>query len=270
MLAIELYNKLEKDFVKPGIIEDWYDYMADIDEYICANFKKRSMGLLCDYSHTVNKVYTAVFPSESVLLRVLEDNVYDAMVFLHHPLDWDLNKDPDKAFHLMNTNLLDKLKERRISLFNYHIPLDNYGDYGNSKTLAEAMDIEIEKPFALYSGTLCGVIGVTDCADIHELNQKYSTAVGHETKLYQYGESGIIDSRVAVVAGGGNDTDVVCEVIENGVNVLITGVSVKNSYSETAHAHEIDYQINLIGGTHYISLKKASCLLSGTIMSMVM
>jgi len=260
MKAIDLCTKLENDFVMPDMIEDWYDEsMAEIEEYICDNFKQRSMGLLCNFSQEINKVYTAVFPSDNVLIKILADNTCDAMLFLHHPMDWDLSKEPGKAFHVMNAGLLSKLRERRISLFNFHYPLDNFGDYANSKTLAEALSITVERPFAEFSGALCGVIGMTDCKDVHELNNKYSQAVGHETKLYQYGEDRIIDNRVAIVAGGGNDADVVVEVIENGINVLISGLSTKNEYSFAAHEMEKENGINLLGGTHYSS-EKFGCI----------
>jgi putative NIF3 family GTP cyclohydrolase 1 type 2 len=253
MNAADLYNQLEKDFVKPGMKEDWFNYMAEIEAYICHNFKTRSMGLICDFTEEIHKVYTAVFPSDKVLTKVLEDNITDAMVFLHHPADWDLDREPGKAFYQMNGELLKKLKQQRISLFNFHYPLDNYSEYSNSKTLAEAMDIIVEKPFAEFSGALCGVIGTTACKNIHELNVKYSQAVGHETKLYPYGEAIITNNRVAIVAGGGNDTGVVKEVICNGINVLISGLSVLNEYSSAAHELEKENKINLLGGTHYSS-----------------
>ena len=260
MNAMDLYNQLEQDFVKSGMKENWYDEsMVEIEEYICDNFKQRSMGLLCDFAQEINKVYTAVFPSDKVLMKILEDNICDAMLFLHHPMDWDLRKDPDTVFYVPNPKLLRQLRERRISLFNFHYPLDNYSEYSNSKALTEAIGIVAEKPFAEYSGALCGVIGTTDCKDIHELNSKYSQAVGHETKLYLYGESVIFNNRVAIVAGGGNDTDAVNEVIDNGINVLISGLSLNNKYSSVAHELEKEHGINLLGGTHYSS-EKFGCI----------
>jgi len=263
MKAIDLYNKLEKDFVIPEITENWYDdkeaYDESFEEYVCDNFRQRSIGLLCDFADEINKVYTAVSPSEKVLAKILDDDITDAMLFVHHPMDWDLSKDPDKAFYQINTELLKKLKERRVSIYSLHLPLDNYGEYSTGKTLADALGIKIEKPFCLYYGALCGVIGTTDCKDIHELNARYSQVVGHKTKLYQYGDGRIINNRVGICAGGGNDTDTVNELIENGINVLISGVTVNNMYSADAHKLEEENKVNLIGGTHYSS-EKFACI----------
>jgi len=259
MKAVDLYAQLEKDFVKPGMTENWFDYMAEIEEYVCDNFKQRSIGLICDFTEEVTKVYTAVFPSDKALTKILDDGVTNAMLFIHHAADWDLSKDPNQAFYQMNPELLKKFRERNISIFNFHYPLDNFGEYSTSKTLADALGITVTKQFAAMSGAVCGVIGVTNCKDIHELSVKYSQAVGHETKLYQYGSDAILNNTVGICAGGGNDAMVVGEVIENGINVLISGLSRNNKYSAEAYELEKEHKINLLGGTHYSS-EKFACI----------
>jgi len=260
MKATDLYNQLERDFVAPTLSEySWSDYMAEIEEYICDNFKQRNMGLLCDFANEVNSVYTAVFPSDNVLTKILNDNVKDSMLFLHHPSVWDTSKDPDNAFYQMNTDLLEALKERRVSLFNFHVPLDNFGVYATSKTLARRLGISIESTFAEYYGALCGVIGTTDCKNVQELSERYTQAVGHETKLYQYGENSISAGKVAIAAGGGTDTFVLNELIEKGIDTLITGVTLDNKYTRFAHEMAKENAINILGGTHYSS-EKFACM----------
>jgi len=133
--------------------------MAGVEKYICNNFKQRYMGLLCDFTGEINKVYTAVFPSDNVLTKILNDNVSNAMLFLHHP----------------------------------------------------------------------------------------------------NGESKISGGKVAVAAGGGTDTFVINELIENGIDVLITGVTLNNKYTLSAHELAKENAINLLGGTHYSS-EKFACI----------
>jgi len=241
------------------MVENWFNYMGEIEAYVCDNFKQRSIGLICDFTEEVNKVYTAVFPSDRVLTKILDDGVTNAMLFVHHAADWDLSKDPDKAFYQMNPELLEKLKASNISIFNFHYPLDNFGEYSTSKTLADALGITITKQYAEMSGAVCGVIGLTNCKDIHELNAKYAQVVGHKTKLYQYGSDTILNNTVGICAGGGNDPRDVNELIENGINVLITGLSLDNKYSAEAHRLERENHINLLGGTHYSS-EKFACM----------
>lgn len=256
MRAIELYNHLERDFIFNGLSDDWARFMGEVENYLSMNFKERSMGLVCDFADEINKVYTAVFPTEGIMQKVINDGITDAMLFLHHPSNWDIRR--TKPFYQMNKDLLEKFKQNRISIYNLHVPLDNFSEYSTSKTLADALDIEIEKPFKEYCGSLSGVIGKTKCKTVEELHSKFSKVLEHDTKLYLYGDNHIGNGKVAIVAGGGNNKDTVYKMLENNVNVLITGISVNNeSYSEV---HELEQKkcVNVLGGTHY-STEKFAC-----------
>ncbi|WML32846.1 Nif3-like dinuclear metal center hexameric protein [Clostridium sp. OS1-26] len=257
MKSIELYSCLERDFILKGLEDDWARHMGELDDYISVNFKERSMGLVCDFANEINKVYSTVFPTEKIMQKIIDDGVTDAMLFVHHPSIWDIKRSP-KAFYQMDRALLEKFRENRISIYNLHTPLDNFSEYSTSKTLADALDIEIEKTFVEYYGGLCGVIGKTKCKNMKELNDKFSEVVGHDTRLYLYGDNNIKNGRVAVVAGGGNNADIVSEMIENKVNVLITGISANNEYSAEVHELEQKNGINVLGGTHY-STEKFAC-----------
>jgi len=257
MKASELYKHLEGDFMKPEFSDDWFQYMPELEAYIFDNFKKQNMGLLCDFTGVINNVYTAVFPSENVLQKIIYKNG-QAMLFVHHASIWDLRKSPN-GFYNMDISLLEKLKEKQISIFCYHVPLDNFSKYSTSKTLADALNIEIIKPFIEYRGSVCGIIGKTKYKTVNELQKKYSEIVDHETKLYQYGNSEIENNIVGICAGGGNDIFVIEELIKNNINTLITGISLKNDFSAKTHEFEQKNYINIIGGTHYSS-EKFACM----------
>lgn len=256
MKSIELYNQLDIDFITDGLWDDWARYMKDVNDYLSANFKERSMGLVCDFANEINKVYTAVFPTEQVLQKIINDGIKDAMLFVHHPSIWDSRR--PSPFYQMDRSLLEKFKENGISIYNLHVPLDNFSEYSTSKTLADALDIQIEKPFAVYRGALCGVIGKTDCRSIEELHNKFSKALGHNTSLYLYGDTNIKDGRIAIVAGGGNNLDTISDMIDNNVDVLITGISANNEDYSDIHSLEQKNRINVLGGTHY-STEKFAC-----------
>jgi len=249
MKATQLYNQLEKDFVVDGMWDEWSTYMTEIEEFLSAQFIERSMGVVCDFAETINKVYTAVFPSEKVMEKMLAENVTDAMLFVHHASIWDIRK--PSVFYTMDKTLLEKMKKNRISVFCFHVPLDNYSEYGTTKSLAEALGIEFEKTFAPYRGAMAGVIGKTHCKTVEELNELYTKTVGHQTKLYAYGDNEIKDGRVAVVAGGGNDISIVPELLEHDIKTYISGVTLISEYSKSVHEFEKEHRINVLGGTHY-------------------
>ena len=258
MKASQLYNQLEKDFITPEMSDEWAKYMDSVTDFLTDNFKKRSMGLVCDFATEINKVYTAVFPSEKVMQDILDRDETDVMLFVHHPSIWDIRKAPE-IFYQMDRDLLQQFKDRRISIYNLHVPLDNYGEYSTSVTLAEALGIKPEKPFAPYCGGLAGVFGKIDLKTVQELKQKFEILVGHEIRLYKYGEDQIKNGMVAVIAGGGNDIDMLKEVAEAGVNTFVTGITIKNKHSNKAHEFAERNGINILGGTHY-STETFACI----------
>ena len=102
------------------------------------------------------------------------------------------------------------------------------------------------------------MIGKTKCKSVEELHNQFSKVLGHNTSLYLYGDSNIKDGRIAIVAGGGNSKETISEMIENNVNVLITGISTNNEKYSEVHNLEQKNGINVLGGTHY-STEKFAC-----------
>jgi len=86
MEAQKLYSLLEKDFIKAGLSDEWSGMEEGYGEFLSENFKSRAMGLVCDNTSEITKVYTAVFPEDEIMKKVLDDDIENAMLFLHHPL----------------------------------------------------------------------------------------------------------------------------------------------------------------------------------------
>jgi len=257
MKAVELYDKIKDDFIKDTIKDmDWALRMPGLDKYLFPLFKQNGgIGLMCDFTDEINKVYTTVFLSEKVLSKILNENVSNVMLFSHHPTNWDLKE--HNGNYPVEEKYIAKLKERNISLYILHHPLDNFGEYSTCATLANQLGITVEKPAFLFYGVLCGVIGRTDCKTVDELHERYSQVVGHKTSLYQYGSKDIYGEKVAVCPGGGNFIGIINEMLDNSITTLITGVTIVNEWSREVHAFEKKNGINLLGGTHYSSEKYA-------------
>ena len=127
MKTTELYAQLEKDFIFSHLHDKFAWYIPDMHPYMTDSFKERSMGLVCDFTDDVKTVYTAVFPSDLCLSNIFSDDPHDAMLFLHHPAIWDFRGSPQRWFQ-MDNKWAEKCKERKISIYAIHVPLDNF-DY---------------------------------------------------------------------------------------------------------------------------------------------
>jgi len=258
MKASQLYKKLNKDFITSDLSDDWARYMESVRDFLSDNFKKRSMGLVCDFAREINKVYTAVFPSSKVMKEILAKNETDIMLFVHHPSIWDIRKAPE-VFQQMDRKLLKEFKKRRISIYNLHVPLDNFGKYSTGVSLAKVLGFKVKKPFAKYYGGMSGVICLTNFKNTQDVKKKIEAVIRHKASLYKYGTNKIKDGKVAIVTGGGNSIEDLEEVVSEEVNTFITGITVKNEHSQKAHNYAQKHRINIIGGTHY-STEKFACI----------
>ncbi|MDP3918806.1 MAG: Nif3-like dinuclear metal center hexameric protein [Nanoarchaeota archaeon] len=256
MKSKDLYKRLKKDFVKKGMTDEWIEDMADIQEFISDEFKKEEMGLVCDFNEEVYKVYTAVFPSDKVMKEILKKNEEKVMLFVHHPMIWNLDKAPP-IFYNMNKNLLKKFKESKISIFNYHVPLDNFSEYSTSNSLAKAFGLKVVKKFAPYHGGMAGVICNTKLDTIEDVKKRVEDVVGHKVKLYKNGDEEL--RKVAVIAGGGFELEEMKNAYKEGCNLFITGVTQKSDFHKKNHEWAMKNGMNVIGATHY-STEKFACI----------
>lgn len=77
--------------------------------------------------------------------------------------------------------------------------------------------------------------------------------------MYNYGNGKIKDKTVTVIAGGGNDVDMLEKIAKAGVNTFVIGITVKNDHSRKAHDFAEKHKINILGGTHY-STERFACI----------
>lgn len=258
MNAQKLYQKLDRDFELEKLRDDWKE--MDFNEYISENFKKRYMGLVLDNSEEISKVYTAVFPDDKILNKILNSCEKDILLFTHHPMNWEITS--KEIFKNISKDFLRRFKENRISLYNLHVPLDKNGKYSTTENLAKAVGVIKKDEFCEYFGVKVGVAGHTDYKKVAELSQRTESEVGHKVKVWNYGSPEINDQKVALVAGGGNSPDTITEVANLGINTFITGITKPTEgYAPSLEAHRLakENKINIIGATHY-STEKFACI----------
>lgn len=114
MDAHKLFDRLETDFRLSGCRDDWSE--MKMSEYIAARYQERYMGLVTDNTGEIDYVYTAVFPSQKVIGKIISDNRQNTLLFVHHPMGWNINNTP--AFSDIPPDTLQILRERKISIYN--------------------------------------------------------------------------------------------------------------------------------------------------------
>lgn len=260
MKAKKLFESLDKEFEIDKLNEYEWDFL-DLGDHITETFKKTWMGVVLDNAEEIQKAYTAVFPSELVLDKLLASGEKDILLFTHHPMIWDTSL---SGYPFRNTpsKYLDELKKRRISLYTIHVPLDRNGPYSTTASLARVLRVETESEFFEYGGVMVGIIGRTECKTLSELAERVKNAVGHNVKRWDYGTPRITNQKVALVAGGGNFPEIVEHLAETEIRTYITGVTLKNpDYEPSLRFHKIseENKINVIAATHY-STEKFACI----------
>ena len=120
---------------------------------------------------------------------------------------------------------LDFLKERHISLFTYHIPLDRNSPFSPGVNLARALGAEPYDSFFEQNLVRMGVVCTSPFSTATELAQAMERVVGHAVKLYNYAEDVLSRGRFAIMAGGAKNTQIYEQLRDWGVNTFITGVT---------------------------------------------
>ena len=259
MNARELYKKLDTDFEIEKLKDDWDG--IDLGDFIFPEFMGKWMGLVLDNSQEIEEVYTAVFPSDKVINEILDSGDKNILLFTHHPMIWDASLS-GSPFKNISPELLVKLKDKNISLYNLHVPLDKNGEYSTTVSLVRALGISQDEEFCEYFGVNCGIIGKTNFKTIDELAGKVEEAVGHQIKIFNYGTSEIKNHKISLVAGGGNDPETIKELVKLGINTYVTGVTkINEGYAPSVEFHKVakENEINVVSATHY-STEKFACI----------
>ena len=259
MEARKVYQSLDKEFELDRLQEDEWS-LFDLGDYVTDSFKETRKGLVLNNAKEIQKVYTAVFPSERVLDSILETKAKNLLLFTHHPMIWDTEAG-GRPFRNIPKQYLEELKERAISYYSIHVPLDKNGPYSTTVSLARALEVKREKEFFEYFGIPVGIIGKTRHQSFSDLSDFVEKRVGHQVKRWTYGVPKIVNRKVALVAGGGNYPEIAEELADTDIRTYITGVTKKSrDYEPSLRFHDIckEHGINVIAATHY-STEKWAC-----------
>ncbi len=155
---------------------------------------------------------------------IFQRNKTNSLLFSHHAVGYDPTNE-GIPFYNYSQSHLEELKKRRISIYILHAPLDKNGPYSTSVNLAKAAGLDIVSEFCEYLGIKVGVIGQTEFSTVEVFANRVREIMGHEIKVFPYGEPFINDGKVAVAAGGGNFEFIIHELAGLNCNTYLTGVT---------------------------------------------
>ena len=239
MPAQEIYAALEREF-RPWECTEVFS----------------TMGLQFDNTDVVHKVYTATFVSREVLEVIEGRGDTHCLLFTHHPVSQkeDLMHDSPPVAQ----DIVERLKARNISVFNYHIPLDRVSPWSPGTNLAKALGVTPYEEFYEQNLVRMGLLCHTPFTTVTQFAQRVREVLGHEIRVYPYGDEQLMGGNIALMGGGASNPNIYAELREKGVNLFLTGITWPEiPWVARNHAAAKENGVTLVGGTHYSTEKFA-------------
>jgi putative NIF3 family GTP cyclohydrolase 1 type 2 len=192
-----------------------YDHTQILEPDFC----HRHNGLMLRAGEQVGEVYCAAFPCPEVVETLLARTPGHALLFVHHPIDMEV---AGVGFLPLPPHSLERMRAQGVSVYACHAPLDCHDEIGTNASIAAAFGVQVEQGFARYGLGYAGRIGTIPPATVGELVERGKGIFGLDRVEVGGAQPGSV-TRVAIVAGGGDDVEVMEEAGALGAQAYITG-----------------------------------------------
>ncbi|MGM7702775.1 Nif3-like dinuclear metal center hexameric protein [Pseudalkalibacillus sp. Hm43] len=232
---------------------DWRSFFEE-------DFVQRFNGVMMRGSETVKTVYLAVFPTDEVLESFIQQAEEGDLLFMHHPLLMECG-DPrgasGRGFVPIKEQYIHQLKEKKLSVYTCHVPMDYHDELSTGLAIAEALDAKVTDRFLPYKNT--GYVGLI--ATIQETNTKTLAHKLRDIFAIPYLDfEGVHHEqieKVAIVAGCGDSVEAMKDAEDRGVQAYITGevhCHIDNEYGQKKYKEMMNYvpitNMSLMGVSH--------------------
>lgn len=255
MRLSELVADLDAYFRVPDVENDarWYgDAEPYWRDFVEADWIERRNGLMVRSAEEVEQVTTCVFPS----VRIVNELDPQSLLFAEHPVD--LEDEP--GFLPLQRETFEVMKGRGISFYHVHGPLDQHPQVSPSRLIAEGLGLdEYEEYFPIVGGIPGGaaVIGGSRLT-LDELGGRLGELLGPEVPVQVLSRPREQAERVAVVAGGGAQREILEASLERGCRTYVTGNAATRCHLEFVQeevraflALAREAEVAVVDGTHY-------------------
>ncbi|MBJ8055191.1 Nif3-like dinuclear metal center hexameric protein [Bacillus cereus] len=262
LFQIEKYGK---DSAFSRFIPATYDQIQfPWQQFFEANFVELFNGLMIRGTENVNTIFLAVFPTDDVLEKFISQSMPGDLLFMHHPLVMECG-DPlgksGRGFIPISSKYLQAIKEKKLSIYTCHGPMDFHQTYGTSISIAKALQANVIDGFA-YGGPEnepAGLICEIDETTTEKL-QKHLKKIFNIPYTDFEGKQHDSIKKIAIIAGCGDVVSLMKEAEEKGAEAYITGeihCHIDNEYGQYKYSLIMDYvketNMSLIGVSHSAS-----------------
>lgn len=224
MRLAELVAELDAYFRVPDVRgDDWSQAFASVypepywREYAVPGWEGRWNGLSVRGAEEVERAATCVFPSDRIV-AALEPATF---LFAEHPLDFA----DEPGFLPLSLETYEAMRERGISFYNVHAPLDMHPQVSPSRLCAGGAGLEgLEEYFPICEGISGGaaIVGQSTLT-IDGLADALRSYLGPEIAVHVLTRPRAEAGRVAMVAGGGAIVEILDASLERGCQTYVTG-----------------------------------------------
>ena len=208
--------------------DDWSRAFADVypdpywRDYAQPGYEGRWNGLMVRGGDEIDCVVTCVFPSD----RIVAELGPRTLLFSEHPLDF-----ADRpGFLPLAPESFEALRAGGSSFYHVHAPLDMHEEVAPSLLVARGVGLSgIETYYPIADGIPGGAAAIGDTPlGLEGLADALRVYLGPEILVHVLTRPRNEAGRVAVVAGGGADVDILTASLERGCRTYVTGNAATN------------------------------------------
>jgi putative NIF3 family GTP cyclohydrolase 1 type 2 len=211
-----------------------------------SDFCQRFNGLMIRGAVDVSKIFCSVFPTKEVLMKFIKGARKGDLLFLHHPIDMQCGdprnqKKLGAGFMAIDPEIIDEILMNSLSVYSCHAPMDCNENIGTNTAIVSSLNATIISEFLPYGNGFAGRICKIKTVSTKELVSKLMSIFEIPYVDFAGKEINKIN-KIAVVAGGGDDVEVMEEIENKGVQAYITGEI--HSYHSSDWAKQNTIKVN--------------------------
>ncbi len=235
-------------------------------ERFTEEYLENNTGLMQVNGGVVNGVYCAVFPSRDVFDYLDTENIANAVLFVKHAMEWE---ELGNGFVPLSDKQLRLLRDRRISLYSAHAPVDNNRTFAPSVCFARQIEYNIVDELVEHGRNYGWVLEVPEGTTYDGLHQRLLNVTGLKNIQRYHHHCSV--RKIAVTAGGGDHIPALEQSFSKGCDTYVTGILFfrGSDYAKEHNPKFVDRLkesgLNGFGVSHYLSEVEGIRTLAGSL-----